>query len=133
MGTYNDCTLRLSCPRCGQRAEVDVDLYPGVPGQMHTVQIGDAYPWELSEGYAECRRCRRDFFCTATVVDGVLAEIAPDPSRFPHQHDTVEVGVLACAACGSTQTRLRRFDGIPGAQLLCDEANDPPCAEARID
>jgi hypothetical protein len=86
----------MTCPRCGQRADVEVDLYFGDVTLDH-YRLGDTYRWRPrkqvknggrpeggdldGEGYAECPLCGKDFFVIVRVRGDVLEGVTVDADR----------------------------------------------------
>jgi len=138
MGTYNKTKADMTCLRCGSDAEFEVDLYFGDTTDMHTVKIGDAYPFRigrapqnggplpedqpLGKGYTECPLCQKDFHCLAEIRDGRLVGVRPDLEALPLIPDEEIRGDLKCPDCGNLNTRFQSFNGYSAGRLICDGA-----------
>lgn len=88
MGAYNEITADMSCPRCGKRAEFEVELHFGDTRHMSRLALGEVYPWRErgcvveggrppggnceGKGYTECPHCGKDFFVKVLVSGDVL-------------------------------------------------------------
>ena len=139
MGSYNNTTAQLRCPRCGKVATVVVDLYFGNTANMETVPIGSPYPFfhgrephnggPLTDenphgmGYAECPMCGKDFHCMALIHNGVLTSITPDRLELPLIFDRELRGSVTCPECQSTDTRRHFFNGFDFSKLICDSCH----------
>lgn len=136
MGTYNNTTAQLQCPRCGRITDFVVELYFGNTANMVAVPIGTPYPFCIGRaphnggpltdenprgmGYAVCPNCGKDFHCVARIENGVLTSIAPDRFELPFIPDRELVGEIKCPDCDSTRTRLQLFNRFDLAKLICD-------------
>lgn len=97
MSSYNILQTVLTCPRCGEEVESEIECHFGNTAQMLTLTIGSTYPWvkgrqpqnggrpegeEVSgEGYMECPACRRDSFLRVIVGGDTIVKVEPDRSR----------------------------------------------------
>ena len=95
---YNEISIFMSCPRCGQFAEMTVDLYFGLRDQS-AFKIGDICPWAINkavsnggrppggnidgEGYTECPICEKDFFVVVEVRNDLFISARSDPTKPP--------------------------------------------------
>ena len=126
MGTYNTTLAVMKCLRCDEVSEIEVDLYFGDTSEMTFVKLGDAYPMggevlERGEGYAECPRCERDFFCEAVISKGVLVGVEANTTRAPYVPDAFVFGEVACGNCSSTNTEQQGFRGIDKVRVICED------------
>ena len=103
MGTYNTLHSALTCPRCGEQVETEVECHFGSTPQMSHLKIGDHYPWLPGkqpenggrpeqgtvdgEGYMECPRCGKDAFLRVLVREDVIVGLEPDTERRGHIPD----------------------------------------------
>lgn len=103
MGVYNILRAEIECPRCGQIAEQEVDLYFGYRNEMLEFKIGDEYLWCLGkeiknggrpengnidgEGYVECNVCKKDFFVKISIRNDVIENIKFDSTKKPYIED----------------------------------------------
>lgn len=99
MSIYNTLRTDVVCPWCGERAEMEIDLYFGYR-DLISYRIGDTCIWAegrsaekggrppsgncAGEGYTECPQCGRDFFVTVEVQQDRIRFVKPDTSREPH-------------------------------------------------
>jgi hypothetical protein len=100
MGTHNQTTVELACPRCGVIGPMDVELHFGF-GNLIKLKIGDRYPFVDDRkavhnggyppegnmdgtGYVECPNCCKDFWVKALIRAGVLTAIAVDSEKIPY-------------------------------------------------
>ena len=100
MGTYNQTTVELACPRCGAVGLMDVEFRFGWRNLIQ-VNLGDPYPFidkrravhnggyppdgnMDGQGYAVCPTCDKDFFVKALIRDGVLTAIEIDTETKPY-------------------------------------------------
>lgn len=95
MGLFNRVTGPLTCPRCGQLVEAEVETRLGCAHEVLSLRVGDRYPWNhprmpprrppggtaVGDGYAVCPACARDFFVRVVVEDDVVRRLEPDPER----------------------------------------------------
>ena len=100
MGTYNEITTDLKCPRCNGSAKMYVQLNFGYTNEIMELYLGDPYPFHPNkavqnggkpkdgnidgEGYVECPLCKKDFFVKAIVRNGILKSIEPDTNKKPY-------------------------------------------------
>lgn len=91
MGLFNIVRGDMTCPRCGEQIEVEVETRLGWMHELLTLNVGDRYPWNHPEmpslrpdggnaagdGYCECPACRRDFFVRVVVEAGVIRRLEP--------------------------------------------------------
>jgi hypothetical protein len=93
MSVYNILKTRMNCPRCGTESEMEVDLYFGLRNQIQ-YQIGDKVEWipqkavqnggrpengNLNgEAYAQCPKCKKDFFVIAHIKNDVIESLQPN-------------------------------------------------------
>lgn len=141
MGSYNNTSATLICPRCKVVVDCSIDLYFGDTSQMVTIPIGSPYPFRLGRapqnggpflpenprgmGYAECPSCNRDFHCVAEVHDGILVSVVPNPDLPPFDPDREQTQLIACPECGSTNTSAQYFTGFTVGRLVC---HSKPCS-----
>jgi len=99
MALYNRLTTIMRCPRCGNEAEMIIDLYFGCTDLLD-YRLGDLYRWVPrkipknggrpeggnlnGEGYTECPVCHRDFFVIVHVRDDKLISVEPDLEKTPY-------------------------------------------------
>jgi uncharacterized protein (UPF0212 family) len=95
MGLYNVVRGRLTCPRCGQEVEADVETRLGYVHDVLTLRVGEHYPWNhpemppsrpeggnaVGDGYGECPACGKDFFIRVVVEGDVIRRLEPDTGR----------------------------------------------------
>ena len=98
MSAYNILNTVLECPRCGNMADMEIELYTGKRNQTRYL-IGDIYTWEdrrqpqnggrpkdgscLADGYVECPICHRDFWVSVAITDDRIASVSVNLSREP--------------------------------------------------
>lgn len=102
MGLYNTLRTELVCPRCGNRGEMEINMYFGFRN-LFTLHLGDTYPWKPrvlprnggrppggnidGEGYAECPTCGKDFWLHVIVRSDRILRIDFDNERPPFISD----------------------------------------------
>ncbi|WP_052572841.1 hypothetical protein [Haloferula sp. BvORR071] len=110
MGTYNIIHTELSCPRCGECGQVEVNCYFGDRSEMSRLRIGDSYPWVPErqpqnggrpeqgstdgEGYMECERCGKDSFLRVLVREDLITGVVVDPTKPGMIPDGEECGMV---------------------------------------
>lgn len=141
MGTYNRTRVDLRCPRCDESiSNVEVNLYFGRRSGMVFVALGEEYPFDQrkqphndgplpedspwGQGYTECPKCGRDYYCACRVERGRLVEVEVDLETAPHISDEVHGRVEPCPICGRAETRVHLFEGYDIGNLVCD---NPQC------
>ena len=95
MGTYNTLHSALTCPRCGEPVETEVECHFGSTAQMSHLKIGDRYPWlpgkQRQNGGRPrrrlCPRCGKDAFLRVLVREDVIVGLEPDNRRRGHIPD----------------------------------------------
>jgi uncharacterized C2H2 Zn-finger protein len=94
MSVYNILRAKIKCPRCGQVAEQQIDLYFGYRSEMLEFKIGDKYLWCFGkevhkggrpengnidgEGYVDCEFCKKDYFVKVVVRNDVIENVEFD-------------------------------------------------------
>jgi uncharacterized C2H2 Zn-finger protein len=102
MSVYNILKTTLGCPRCGETSEMEVDLYFGFR-DLIVYKIGDTCRWAKKGGpskggrppngtcdgdsYAECPRCKKDFFVLTKIESDKIRSAEPDLTREPYIKD----------------------------------------------
>src|SRR3954470_5887500 len=102
MALYNKLFVSMTCPRCGETVDVEVNAYFGYR-QLIEYRVGDTCEWHPrrspdhggrpeggnmdGEGYTECLRCRRDFFVRVLVRDDEIVGAIPDLEKQPFISD----------------------------------------------
>jgi len=109
----------------------------GDTSEMTFIEIGSPYPFPssasprkggrlvgenpLAMGYAECERCGKDFHCDVWIEDDRLSAVRPSGDEPPLCFDEEIEDVVECPNCGSSNTRLQKFEGYSIGRFLCDE------------
>jgi len=96
--TLNVLRAALCCPRCGEPAEVDIEVRLGATSKRTVFSLGAPCPWPpearpgdgfaIEAGYAVCPSCGKGFFVTVLVREGCFAELRT--SEFLQRKVTVE-------------------------------------------
>lgn len=129
MGTYNTCTIEDTCPRCGFFGDINYDLYFGDTRCMTSVSLNDPYPgMEQETGifrspnrdvYAECPRCKKDWFAIAEVNKGRLVRIDVDRHTAPYMPAQTVTEHVTCRECGPNLGSVILFGKIPVRRCYC--------------
>jgi hypothetical protein len=81
---------KLKCPRCDATSVAEIEAEIDGLGFAQSYRLGDRVDWRPGEersrtdmqvrGYVECGECGRDYFVQVVIKDGLVAEVALDPS-----------------------------------------------------
>jgi hypothetical protein len=99
MSVHNLLRATVSCPRSGEVAEMEVELFFGEGGLIES-RLGDHVQWQPrksvknggrpdggdldGEGYAVCPICGLDFFLKVLVRADVITGLEPNREKAPH-------------------------------------------------
>lgn len=99
MSVHNILKTRVKCPRCGEESEMEVELYFGFRNLIE-YKIGEKVKWIPlkaiqnggrpnngnlnSEGYAECPKCKKDFFVIVHIKGDVIESLEADLDKKPY-------------------------------------------------
>lgn len=138
MSTYNLLTAELICPRCKSKSAMEISCYFGDTSEMKSYRVGDVYKWKLrkavqnggcppnsllqGQGYAECSKCKRDFFVIVYIVDEKISKAKTDLNCLPYSHDEVLYDqLLSCSICKKfLAAEVHLFEGYAFGRVLLD-------------
>jgi transcription elongation factor Elf1 len=105
----------MACSRCGQTAEMDIQIYFGYLNHI-TYHIGELVEWRprkmvknggrpengclQSAGYVVCPICDKDFWVTVIVKDDHITEVSIDYTGVPYCTDKSFYKKIQCIHCG---------------------------------
>ena len=94
MGLFNLVSGSVTCPRCGNTVDAQVETRLGYAHQA-ALRVGESYPWNhpampprrpeggnaVGDGYCVCPACGKDFFVNVVVETDVIRALEPDATR----------------------------------------------------
>ncbi len=99
MGLYNILFAKLKCPRCVKDSKFEIESYFGFKNQID-YKIGNKVQWFegnsvkngarpengniISEGYAECPLCGKDFFVNIFIENDIIVKITSNKEKKPY-------------------------------------------------
>jgi uncharacterized Zn finger protein (UPF0148 family) len=94
MGLFNLVFGKMTCPRCGDTVDAEVETRLGYAHQA-VLRVGERYPWNhpamppcrpeggnaVGDGYCVCPACGKDFFVNVLIDTDVIRTLEHDATR----------------------------------------------------
>lgn len=98
MGMYNNLCVKLTCPKCGYEAVMDVQFYIGELW-LNDYILGDKIIWkeenkpgngvprpkfgnDVDQGYCDCANCGVDFWVDVVIENDTCAYVRKDEPNY---------------------------------------------------
>lgn len=142
MAVFNYLLLKIICPRCGVKEEMEAEFRFGLRELIH-YHIGDQLRWDGmgvktpetrpdkgnydDEAYVVCPHCERDFWLTVSVRNDIITSAVVDTTKQPYISDD-EKQVPATSSTGES-----KWDPIAYAEMMKKSTSPPVSAFFLID